>query len=112
MSITISLEVTTSGFSKVYVSSTATLPDIRIAAHEAVHVNDIKHTQAFINYEATVCENIPWTSKEYAYIAETINQGNYDSRYDIGDAAFGNAFVRELTAYLNEFLVTNSEFAE
>ncbi len=40
-------QAVTASDGKVYVSSTATLPDIRIAAHEAVHVNDIKGTEAY-----------------------------------------------------------------
>lgn len=106
-----STQAVTTAEGKVYVSSDATLPDIRIAAHEAVHVNDIKGTEAYSNFESIVCENILWDSDAFLEAAKKINDGNYHGRYDISKLSFGNAFVRELTAYVNEYVVYDIEKA-
>lgn len=96
----------------VYVSSNATLSDVEIAAHEAVHVNEINGTDAFMNYEGAICDNINWSSETYKTLAKKINEGHYNGKYDIASHEFAKLFIREISAYVNQYITTNLEFAE
>ena len=96
----------------VYVSSNATLSDIEIAAHEAVHVNEINGTDAFMNYEGAICDNINWSSETYKTLAKKINEGHYNGKYDIDSHEFAKLFIREISAYVNQYVTTDFEFAE
>ncbi len=95
----------------VYVSSDATSSDIEIAAHEVVHVNDIFGTEAFLNYESVLCEQLDYNSEKYLDIARIINEGHYKGQYDIESVDFAKAFLREVAAYVNQFVVTDFDFA-
>lgn len=101
---TVHSEAVTAPDGTVYVSSNSSLSSIHIAAHEAVHVNEIKQTEAYDRYKNVVSDNVLWGSDAYFDIANRINQGNYGGKYDINDISFANKFTRELTAYVNEFV--------
>ncbi len=96
---------------KVYVSENATLNDIEIAAHESVHVNDVLGTEAFLNYEAVICEQMNYDSERYFELANLINKSYYNGKYDIESIEFYVKFRREIAAYINQFVVTDLAFA-
>ncbi len=96
----------------VYVSNNATLSDIEIASHEIVHIHKKRNTPAYLDYESVVCENILFGSEACEEIFSQINENHFGGKYDITDPFDARFFIRELTAYLNEYLVTNPQFAE
>ena len=96
----------------VYVSSLATLSDVEISYHENVHVNDYMNTEAYADYEAVVCDNIDYQSKNYKDTASQINDNHYGGKYDIDDPSNAAKFTSEITAYIVQFVATDPEFAE
>lgn len=96
----------------VYVSSNATLSDVQMASHEIVHVKQRQNSPEYITFESVVSENVLWGSDYYFELAEELNQAQFNGRYDIEDTDFGNIFLTEITAYINEFVATDPERAE
>ncbi len=96
---------------KVYISSKATRTDVEIAAHEAVHVNDILGAEAYIKYQAVIKDNIRWNSESYKSLSSTINKAYYNGKADIYSDSFAAKFIREVAAYVNQFVVTDYDFA-
>ena len=97
-------EATTSPDGTIYVSSTATLSAVNIAAHEAVHFNEIKNPEVYDKYKKIVKKNICCENKEYLFLANLINEKHYDSRYDIENEKFQEVFIRELIAHINGYV--------
>lgn len=95
----------------VYVSSNATLSDIEIAAHESVHVNDVLGTEAYISYQAVIKDNIRWNSESYRILSKKINEAYNGRNKDVYSENFGAKFIREIAAYINQFAVTDLDFA-
>lgn len=96
----------------VYISSRATLSDLDIASHEIVHVNNAKRTEAYYDYESIICENLLLNSDAFSNICRWINENHYGGKYDIEDVSSANNFIREIAAYVNEFVVTDTKFAD
>lgn len=96
----------------VYISSNSTLSAEHMAYHENVHVNDRKNTKEYAEYESVICDNILFDSNQFKVICNQINDNHYGGKYDVENTETANAFIREIAAYINEFVMTDPEFAE
>ena len=95
----------------VYVSSNATLPPLEIAAHEAVHSYELKNSEYYAEYEAVICDNLLWCSKPYNEIAGHMVDEHYNGKYDIDSTDFAKLFIREISAYVNQYVSTDMQRA-
>ena len=105
-------EAVTAPDGTVYISSNATLPGIEIALHEIVHVAQSTNNQAFVEYESLINDNIIRVSNTYLKIAEMINKNNFGGTLDVESFDSGSRIMRELSAYINQFVITDPTFAE
>ena len=96
----------------VFVSSNATLSGIELALHESVHSHDRTNTEAYADYEAVICDNINFLSDTYISVVTGINHNHYGDKYDIENPDNAKLFVQEIAAYINQFVMTNPQFAE
>lgn len=96
----------------VYVSSNASLSDMEIALHEAVHSNMYRKTNEYAEYEAVICDNILYGSKQCEKIFTRINDNHYGGKYDVNDPKDAAKFIRELAAYINQYAVTDIDYAQ
>lgn len=96
----------------VYVSSEATLPSAHIASHEIVHSAERIGAQAYTDYQSVICDNLLFGSKAYESFCGWINENHYGGKYDIEDISSAGNFIREIAAYVNEFLVTDTQLAD
>lgn len=95
----------------VYVSNNATLPASQIAAHEAVHSYEVRGSEYYAEYEAVICDDLLWGSEPYAEIANHLNDEHYSGKYDIDSIDFAKLFIREVSAYVNQYVATDMERA-
>ena len=95
----------------VYVSNNATLPALQIAAHEAVHSYELKGSEYYAEYEAVICDNLLWGSEQYISFATRFNGKHYNGKYDINSTDFAKLFVREVSAYVNQYVSTDMQRA-
>ena len=95
----------------VYVSSNATLPASQIAAHEAVHSYELKNSEYYAEYEAVISDNVLWGSKPYISFATRFNGKHYNGKYDIDSIDFAKLFIREISAYVNQYVSTDMQRA-
>ena len=95
----------------VFVSSLATLSEIEIASHEIVHSNERKETEAYNDYKSTICENLLFESEAYEDVCREINENHYGGKYDIENIEYAVKFIREIAAYLNEFIASDPDYA-
>ncbi len=105
-------EAVTTPDGKVFVSSNATLSSEHISYHENVHVNDRLGTEAYAEYESIICDNLIYNSKTFEDICTQINNNHYGDKYDVESTKSAGKFIREIAAYINEFVMTEPEFAE
>ncbi|MBP3706499.1 MAG: hypothetical protein J6J13_04555, partial [Clostridia bacterium] len=119
-------EAVTAPDGTVYVSSTASLSSVNMAAHEAVHVNQKGDTKAYAEYQSVVCENIKWGSDGYLNLARKIFDNHHRSKIEqklqrklseteindiINSVEYVSKFLTELTAYINGHVSENSQIA-
>ena len=95
----------------VYVSNNATLPALEIAAHEAVHSYEMKNSEYYAEYEAVISGNVLWGSEPYAEIADHMNDEHYNGKYDIDSIDFAKLFIREISAYVNQYVTADIQYA-
>ena len=95
----------------VYVSNNATLPASQIAAHEAVHSYELKSSEYYAEYEAVISGNVLWGSKPYDEIAGYMNDEHYNGKYDVYSTDFAKLFVREISAYVNQYVTADIQYA-
>ena len=95
----------------VYVSSNATLPALEIAAHEAVHSYEVRGSEYYAEYEAVISGNVLWGSKPYDEIAGYMNDEHYNGKYDVYSTDFAKLFVREISAYVNQYVTADIQYA-
>lgn len=105
-------EALTTPDGKVFISSNATLSPEYIAYHENVHVNDRLQTQHYEDYESVLCGNLLYNSKSFEDICGQINDNQYGGKYDVGDPDSAKIFIQEIAAYVNEYVMTDPEYAE
>ena len=105
-------EALTTPDGKVFISSNAALSPEHIAYHENVHVNDRLQTQHYEDYESVLCGNLLYNSKSFEDICGQINDNQYGGKYDVGDPDNAKVFVQEIAAYVNEYVMTDPEYAE
>lgn len=105
-------EALTTPDGKVFISSNAALSPEHIAYHENVHVNDRLQTQHYADYESVLCGNLLYNSKSFEDICGQINDNQYGGKYDVGDPDSAKIFVQEIAAYVNEYVMTDPEYAE
>ena len=96
----------------VYISSNSTLSAEHMAYHENVHVNDRKNTKEYAEYESVICDNMLFDSNQFKDICNQINDNHYGGKYDVADPENARLFIQEIAAYINEFVMTDPEFAE
>ncbi len=109
---TVSNEALTAPNGTVYISSNATLQGIELALHESVHIAQNTNDEAFAEYESVLCECLDITSESYDSIAELINKNNFGGKYDIEDINSWKPIMKELSAYINQYVMTDIEHAE
>ncbi len=96
----------------VYVSSNATLQGVEIALHEAVHVAQKTKPEIFGSYALVLWKKINLTSEAYRKVANDINDNHYGGKYNIDDIVSRKPVMRELSAYINQFVMTDPQYAE
>lgn len=96
----------------VYISSESTLPPKQTFDHEKVHVADKTNNPAYSDYESVLCENAMYSSSAYSGLAEEINKIYFNGKYDIEDVDSYPIFMREIAAYVNQFVLSDPEYAE
>ena len=96
----------------VYVSNKATLPAKEIYDHERVHVADFMDNPIYADYEETALQLADFASDTYTERAKQINDEQFDNKYDIGDISTAPIFMREILAYINQYVMTDPEYAE
>ena len=82
-----------------------------MALHEAVHVWQYGNNVEYSNYESVVLQEIDPTCEVYRKMASQINDNHYNGRYDIEDINSFEHIIRELTAYISQYVCTNPKFA-
>ena len=95
----------------VYVSSYATLPASQIAAHEAVHSYELKNSEYYAEYEAVISDNVLWGSEPYISFAVELCEKHYNGKYDIDSIDFAKLFIREVSAYVNQYVTADIQYA-
>ena len=105
-------EAVTTPDGTVYISSNATLHGVGIALHEIVHVAQNTKNSVYTAYESALCENIIFTSESYRNVIKLINDNNYGGKYDIDDISCWKPLMKELSAYINQYVMTDPEYAE
>ncbi len=96
----------------VYVSSESSLPAKQTFDHEKVHVADKTNNPAYSEYEAVLCDEVDYSSDAYKKVAEEINKNYFNGKYDIEDVSTYPIFMREIVAYINQFVLSDPEFAQ
>ncbi len=96
----------------VYVSSESSLPPKQTFDHEKVHVAQKTNNPAYADYESVLYDEIDFLSDTYKYIARQINKNQFNNRYDVDDIDTGPIFMREIAAYINQFVLSDPAFAE
>ncbi len=118
----------------VYISSESTLSDIETALHEIVHVKEVLKAEEFYKYESVIKDNLNVSSDTYealaseiykAYILDNLTEEERSERwkseeeldnyireqiYSI-DNGFYEVFVREISAYINQYVATDEQKA-
>lgn len=105
-------EAVTTPDGTVYISSNATLHGVGIVLHEIVHVSQNTNNSVYTAYESALCENIVFTSESYRNVIKLINDNNYGGKYDIDDISSWKPLMKELSAYINQYVMTDPEYAE
>ena len=95
----------------IYISGDSTLNGDGIALHEVVHVWQYSNMEEYLNYKDVLCEELILTSEKYKEIAREINDNHYNGRYDIEDINSFEHIIRELAAYISQYVCTNPKFA-
>lgn len=95
----------------VYVSNNATLPPLEIAAHEAVHSYEVRGSEYYVGYEAVISDNLLWGGNPYDEIANHLNDEHYSGKYDIDSIDFAKLFIREISAYVNQYVTADIQYA-
>lgn len=95
----------------VYVSNNATLPALEIAAHEAVHSYEVRGSEYYAEYEAVISDNLLWGGNPYDEIANHLNDEHYSGKYDIDSIDFAKLFIREISAYVNQYVTADIQYA-
>ena len=96
----------------VYVSSESSLPPKQTFDHEIIHIADKTNNPAYSDYESVLYENADYSSNTYIKLAEKLNEIYFDNKYDIDDIDSYPIFMREIAAYINQFALSDPEFAE
>lgn len=87
------------------------MPASQIAAHEAVHSYELKSSEYYAEYEAVISGNVLWGSEPYAEIADHMNDEHYSGKYDIDSIDFAKLFVSEVSAYVNQYVTADIQYA-
>ena len=96
----------------VYVSSESSLPPKQTFDHEIIHIADKTNNPAYADYESVLYENADYSSDTYKEIVAKINRNQFNNKYDIDDIDSYPIFMREIAAYINQFILSDPEFAE
>lgn len=107
-----STEAVTAPDGSVFVSNRSTVPAKEIYDHECIHVAQRKNSPEYLNYEDVICSNLIISSITFEKICKDINQNYFDGAYDISDPENGRRFIDEIVAYINQFVLSDPEFAE
>ncbi len=107
-----SVEALTTPDSTVYISNQGTLKGIETAFHELVHVAQNTNNAAFVEYKLALTINVDISSNSYISIAKKINKNHFNEKYDIFDSASWNYIVKELSAYINQYVMTDPTYAQ
>ena len=95
----------------VYVCDIATLPAADIAAHEIVHVHEIRGTESYVAYEGVLLDNLLWLSKAYQEFTSWINEEYYNGEQQTDDLVLTEKANRELVAYVNAAVALRPDYA-
>jgi hypothetical protein len=96
----------------VYVSNTAELPANHIVAHESVHSRENTGDPAYAAYYESIYFAIDMDSATYRDMSVLINNAHFNSEMDIDDIDSIPKIMRELVAYISEFVMTEPQRAE
>ena len=107
-----STEAFTAPDGTVYISSESSLPAKQTFDHEKVHVAQKSNAPAYIEYESVLCDEIDYLSPAYKKVAREINKNQFDNKHDIEDIDTYPNFMREIAAYINQFVLSDPAFAE
>lgn len=107
-----STEAFTTPDGTVYVSSESSLPPKQTFDHEKVHVAQKTNNPAYNEYESILYEEIEFLSDSYKENATKINANQFNNKYDIEDIDTGPIFMREIAAYINQFVLSDPAFAK
>ncbi|MBQ2934440.1 MAG: DNA/RNA non-specific endonuclease [Clostridia bacterium] len=103
--------ITTRG-GKIFVSSVATVEFKSMMDHELVHWKMRMFSDSYFEYEDIVLRNLNRESNYYIAFCEELNLREYNNRYDINTIEGAIALNSEITAYVYQYVLNNSNFAE
>ena len=103
--------ITTRG-GKIFVSSVETVEFKSMMDHELVHWKMRMFSDSYFEYEDIVLRNLNRESNYYIAFCEELNLREYNNRYDINTIEGAIALNSEITAYVYQYVLNNSNFAE
>lgn len=112
----------------VYISSLCEFTDKEIYNHERVHVADFSDNPIYIEYYDTLNFVVDLFSDKYIELADNINREQFTKeiikdpktgkiiekigKYDINNPDTVPIFIREIAAYVNQYVLSDPEFAK
>ena len=79
--------------------------------HEAVHSYEVRGSEYYAEYEAVISGNVLWGSKPYISFAVELCEKHYNGKYDIDSIDFAKLFVSEVSAYVNQYVTADIQYA-
>ena len=71
----------------------------------------MRGSEYYAEYEAVISDNLLWGGKPYDEIANHLNDEHYSGKYDIDSIDFAKLFIREVSAYVNQYVSTDMQRA-
>ena len=96
----------------VFVSNMSTLPAKETFDHERVHIEQRNDSAEYLEYEDILLQNADLDSVTYLDIAKQINENQFNGKYDVEDINNIPVFMREVAAYINQYVLSDPEYAE
>lgn len=96
----------------VFVSNMSTLPAKETFDHERVHIEQRNDSAEYLEYEDILLQNADFDSVTYLDIAKQINENQFNGKYDVEDINNIPVFMREVAAYINQYVLSDPEYAE
>ncbi len=103
--------ITTRG-GKIFVSSVATVEFKSMMDHELVHWKMRMFSDSYFEYEDIVLRNLNRESNYYIAFCEELNLREYNNKYNINTIEGAIVFNSEITAYVYQYVLNDSNFAE